>query len=241
MKKRWELYCILFLLLLSIVAAERVMQVKFDFYQNGNVFLKGFKLAEGNPSEPANEIGDIYTLQVFDEKGGLAYQQKIKPTYSAGSSTASVFLDLPYKETYDTFTLKKGDRLYIRKSIHQVLCNLDDECSAFETPQTCPEDCAPETLQGCKNAPDGVCDSKCSTDPDCRTTRAFSWIYFLLAFMIVGVCFYGYAEYKSIQAKHVLLKSLNLPSEATIGVAPPKTAPVTGSSSPPTNPSQPAR
>ncbi len=230
MKKRWELYFVFALLAVSFVTAGQVMQLKFDFYQNGNVFLKGFDLAEGNPPEPQNEIGDYYTLQIFDEKGNPLYQQRIKPAFLPGSSTTSLFLEVAYEENYDTITLKKGDRLYIRKPIHALLCNLDQECNNFETPKTCAEDCAPQTLKTCTSAADSTCDSRCPADPDCQTNSSVNWMYFLLVLMITGLVIFGLTEYKRIKAKHALLQKLNLPSQAAIGFAPAKVTPASGQS-----------
>ena len=239
MKKRWTLYLTIFLLLLSLTFAQKVMELKIDFYQNGNVFLKGFKLVDGTPTQEKGAIGSVYNLQVFDEKGRPAYEQTIKPIYFPGSSMTSLFITVPYQEFYDTLVIKQGSQIHIRKSIHTLFCNLNQVCDGFETDQTCVEDCAPETLIACKSSRDGTCDSSCNTDPDCRTSN-FPWIYLVLIVIVISVCLIGYEEYKHIQNKHALLKQLNLPSQPAIGVAPPKVASPPLPSNPSEQPSKPS-
>ena len=233
MKKRWVLYLTLFLILSGLSSAEQVIELKVDFYKNGNVFLKGFKITEGKASP--QELNGLYSLQLHDEHGNMVYEQALQPVHSPRNSVTSIFLSVPYQATYDTLVIKQGSQLYIKKSIPLMLCNSDHRCEAFETDETCAEDCvperAPEHSLAYKASPDGVCDASCSTDSNCRSSP-FPWIYLLLLVLIAGVSVFGYLEYKRIQAKHALLQQFNLPNQASIGVAPPKV-----STSAPTSPS----
>ncbi len=225
--KRWECYLVAFLILVTLSSAEQVIDLKVDFYKNGNIFLKEVKISEGKVTEFDGGVRDAYLLQITDQEERLVYETYLKPTYAAGNAMASLFLEIPYEESYDTLTIKKGDRIYIRKSIPVLLCNLDKECNNFETPQTCVEDCALQTLKTC--SADNLCDLKCSVDPDCPMNSSMNWMHFILVLMITGLVIFGLTEYKRIRAKHILLRQFNLPSQAAIGVVPAKVAPTSGS------------
>ena len=201
---------ILLLITLSSVTAELQMtyEVTLTLDSNHQPKLEHLQVTLREP----------LPVPIFENAPYLLELRHVSPSHTLTQpislTQVPLQLTIPYDAEYEALSLKKDGVTYFTISLPQVICDANGVCGSYESPYSCPEDCAGE-VQQLPNTSLNVLEE----EPESH----FSWMYILIAVLAILIVFFGYVEYKKIKAKHegLTLNAIPLPSQPPSQFPPP--------------------
>ena len=118
----------------------------------------------------ATTISYALPREWFDENGTQIYFPN-ETEQTALDQTTEVLI-IPYYETAKSIEIYDPDdiRILLVDVSEYSICNLNEICDGDESPETCPQDCTPGSIDNyCNAVNDGICDPDClaGEDEDC--------------------------------------------------------------------------